>query len=286
MVAKATIRPFLFRANKARSLRPKSGTKIAGKSITHISLSLPGASMLSLRRLVLLCAAPLSALSAQGTPASPEGPFREPPPAISASGRADVKVTPDRATIRISVQTRGSTAATAASENAKKQSVLLSSLRKLGFSNEQLSTSDYNVESQYRYEQNKDPILTGYTVTNTVMVDIKDVKQVGATIDAALGSGANMISSLDFYASNTTEARQQAITEAVKKARGEAEAAAKAAGGNLGAVIDITVSSDYQQPPRPMYAKAMGVSGDAATPITPGQETLTVAIFGRWKLVP
>ncbi|HXC24940.1 MAG TPA: SIMPL domain-containing protein [Gemmatimonadaceae bacterium] len=234
--------------------------------------------MLSPRHLIILCAIP-STLFAQGTPAG-QG---SPPPAISSSGQAQIKITPDRATIRISVQTHGSTAVGAASANAKKQNAVVSAICQLGFTNEQLSTTDYNVEPQYRYEQNKDPVLTGYTVTNTIVADIQDIKRVGQVIDAALGSGANMISSLDFYASNTSEARRQAIADAVTKARGEAEAAAKAAGGTLGNVLEITVGGDYQQPPRPMFAKSMAANADMATPINPGQETLNVTVFTRWS---
>jgi uncharacterized protein YggE len=241
--------------------------------------------MLSSRRLAMLCAVPVSALSAQNP--GPSGPFREPPPSITASGRSEVKVTPDRATIRISVQTKASTAAAAASSNATKQNAVIAALRKIGIPNERLSTTDYTVEPNYRYEQNKEPTLVGYVVTNTIVADIQDTKQVGPVLDAALGAGANMISSLDFYASNTTDARKQAIADAVAKARSEADAAARAAGGTLGGVIDIDIGGDYAPPPRPMYAKTMA-SADmaAATPINPGQQTLTVVVSTRWQFIP
>ena len=249
-------------------------------------LSFPELPMSPYRRLFILCTIPLTPLLAQQSQQEGPAPWHEPPPSISASGSSNVKVTPDRATIRVSVQTHASTAAAAASENARKQSAVISKIRSLGFSNDQISTTDYTVEPQYRYEQNKAPVVAGYNVTNTIVVDIHDVKQVGPVIDAALGNGANMISSLDFYASNTSEARRQAITEAVRKARGEAEAAAQGAGGTLGKVLDITVNGDYQQPPRPMFAKSMAPAADMATPINPGQETVTVTVFTRWTFQP
>jgi uncharacterized protein len=242
--------------------------------------------LFSLRSLTILSIVPFATLPAQqNTTPYPNDPFHAPPASILTSGQSDIKVTPDRATIHISVQTYASTAASAATANAKKQSAVVSSIHELGFSNDQISTSDYTVEPQYRYEQNKDPVLTGYTVTNTVIIDIHDIKQVGQVIDAALGNGANMISSLDFYASNTSEARRQAINEAVSKARGEAEAAATAAGGKLGNVVEITVGGEAPQPPRPMFAKAMAPN-DVATPINPGEETLTVTVFTRWDFIP
>jgi len=208
------------------------------------------------------------------------------PPSITVSTSSDVKVTPDRATIRISVQTRNRTAAAAAAENAKKQSAVLNSLRKLDISNEQLSTSDYNVSPQYRYEQNSDPILTGYIVTNTVVADIHDVTQVGRILDAALQSGANLVSSLEFYASNTATARRQAIANAVTKARAEADAAAKAANGSITGLLELNVGGEmFNPPPRPMYRMAADAVA-APTPISPGQQTLTVSVSARWQFTP
>ena len=54
-------------------------------------------------------------------------------PQIAVTGRGEVKVSPDRATIQISVQTRASTAAAAAAENANKQQAVLAALRASGW---------------------------------------------------------------------------------------------------------------------------------------------------------
>jgi uncharacterized protein YggE len=66
-------------------------------------------------------------------------------PNIAVMGRGEVKVSPDRATIQISVQTRAATAAAAAAENANKQQAVLAALKALGLGNDQLSTINYNV---------------------------------------------------------------------------------------------------------------------------------------------
>ena len=152
-------------------------------------------------------------------------------PHIAVTGRGEIKVSPDRATIQMSVQTRAPTAAAAAAENAAKQQSVLSALRALGLGNDQLSTVNYNVYPEQRYEPGKDPVIIGYNVTNTILVDVRKLSQVGPAIDAALSHGANMITSLQFYASNTEAARRTAIQTAIEKARADAEAAAQAAGG-------------------------------------------------------
>jgi len=206
-------------------------------------------------------------------------------PQIAVMGRGEVKVSPDRATIQVSVQTRGATAAAAAAENATKQQSVMAALRALGLTNDQLSTINYNVYPEQRYDPGKEPVIIGYNVTNTILVDVRKLNQVGPVIDAALSHGANMITSLQFYASNTEAARRTAIGTAIEKARADAEAAARAAGGSLGGLLEINIGSYSPPPPRPlMMAKAAGVA-QADTPINPGEETLTVEVSTRWRFL-
>jgi uncharacterized protein len=203
-------------------------------------------------------------------------------------GRGEVKVSPDRATIQISVQTRAATAATAAQENAKRQQEVLTALRALGLTNDQLSTVNYNVYPEQRYQEGKEPIIIAYNVTNTIVADVRRLDQVGPVIDAALAHGANMITSLQFYASNTESARRTAIASAIEKARGDAEAAARAAHGSLGTLLEISIGSYNPPPPRPlaMMRATAGVAAQADTPINPGEETLSVEVSTRWRFNP
>lgn len=205
---------------------------------------------------------------------------------ISSSATAEAKFTPDRATISIAVQTKATTAAAAAAENAKKQNAVLSALRSLGMTNEQLSTTGYSVNPEYRYDPNRPPTLTGYTVTNTVQADVHDIKEIGKILDTALANGSNVISSLDFYASNTDAPREKALADAVSKARTDAQIAAKAAGGTLGALIHLNVGGGgTPPPPRPMFM-AKSISGQAPeTQINPGQQTVVMSVSADWQFV-
>src|SRR6476661_2830497 len=68
-------------------------------------------------------------------------------PSITASlvtsGTGEAKVTPDRAAVMVNVQTRGATAAAAASDNARRTTAVLEALGKLGLPKAQLSTEGY-----------------------------------------------------------------------------------------------------------------------------------------------
>jgi uncharacterized protein YggE len=207
----------------------------------------------------------------------------EPVPQISVAASHEVKVTPDRATIQISVHTRAVTAAAAAAENATKVQAVLTALRGLGLTNDQLSTMNFNVQPDYVHREGREPTITGYNVTNTILADVRQINQVGRVIDAALTRGANMMTSLQFYASNTEAARRTAIAGAIAKARADAEAAANAAGGSLGQLLELTIGAQFQQPPMPMMRLQSASVGQMDTPIQPGQESLTVMVNTRWR---
>ena len=172
--------------------------------------------------------------------------------------------------------------------NAAKQQAVLAALKALGLTDDQLSTINYNVYPEQRYEQGKEPVIVAYNVTNTILADVRKLSQVGPVIDAALAHGANMITSLQFYASNTEAARRSAIASAIDKARTDAEAAARAAHGTLGSLLEVSVGSYSPPPPRPMMmARAMaGGVAQADTPINPGDETLSVEVSTRWRFLP
>jgi uncharacterized protein YggE len=210
----------------------------------------------------------------------------EPISQISVASHGEVHVNPDRAQVQISVQTRASTAAAASTENARKQKAVMDALRGLGLTDEQLSTIGYSVSPEMRYDRNSPPVVVAYVVTNTIVAQVRQLTLVGSVLDAALAKGANVINSLTFEASNTDQARLSAIAIAVQRARSEAEAGAKAAGGSLGELLEITIGQYYQPPPRPML-RTLAMTADAGpeTPINPGQETVSVDLGTRWRFV-
>lgn len=210
-------------------------------------------------------------------------------PALATSGQGEAKIAPDRASLLVNVQTRGVTAAAAAAENAAKSRAVLDALAKLGLPREQLGTEGYSVSPELRYDKDGgSPKVTGYVVTNTVHAETHRVEQAGAMIDAALGAGANLINSLSFYASSIDVPRREAIGAAVASARADAEAMARAAGGTLGSLLEMSTQG-ATVPPRPMYDMAMArgkVAQAEPTPINPGLQTVTVFITARWQFVP
>jgi uncharacterized protein len=210
------------------------------------------------------------------------------PPQVLVSGVGETRVTPDRAIINIGVYSRATTAAAAARENARKQQAIIDTLRALGIAREQIATTQFNVSPEMRHiPQSGRNEITGYAVNNTVRVEIRQLDQVASAIDAALAKGANQINSLDFVVSNADEPRRRALAQAIERARADADAMARAAGGSLGTLLELATS--YAPIPiarREMLMAGRAQAADMATPIEPGEEMVRVVVTARWQFVP
>jgi uncharacterized protein len=211
------------------------------------------------------------------------------PPQIIVSGMGETRVTPDRAIINIGVYSRAATAAAAARENARKQQTIVDTLIALGFGRDQISTLNYSVSPEMRQlPQSGRMEVTGYTVSNTVRVDVRRLDQIGPAIDASLAKGANQINGLDFYVSNSDEPRRRALTQAIERARLDADAIARAAGGSLGALLEISTSGAGGPiiMRREMAMMGRAQAADVQTPIEPGEEMVRVVVNARWQFMP
>ena len=213
-------------------------------------------------------------------------PKREPVAQIVVGGRGEVKITPDRALLSLTVETRRAQAAAASQENARLQRLVFDTLRAIGVASADLSTTDYSVSPEQRWNQQKQQAeLLGYVVRNTIRVRIVNIDMTGRVLDAALSKGSNLVSGLELYASNVEAARRQALSQAVEQARADAEVMAKAAGGSLGALLELSSGESDPAPVTPVRAMAMAAkSSDASeTPIAGGAQTLVVRVSSRWR---
>jgi uncharacterized protein YggE len=209
---------------------------------------------------------------------------------ITISGSGEARVTPDRARLSIGVQTQAPTAADASVRNARLQRAVVDTLRSLGLGADQITTSGYNVSPEQTYDpQGRRARITGYTVQNTVVVELRRIDQVGPALDAVLSKGANVVSSLQFYSSQAEAVNRQALQNAVARARQDAEALATAAGGRLGELLELSSGAIMRPPPvyAMMEARMAGRAADASapTPISEGEQTVTAAVTGRWRFI-
>src|SRR5690606_34286992 len=146
-------------------------------------------------------------------------------PSIVTTAQGEVRVMPDRATIIIGVETKAATSQAAGAENARRQTAVIDTLKKLGIAAAQIRSADYTVYPERVWDnEGRTARITGYIARNSVEVRLNDLARVGPAIDAALARGANTINSLQFESSKADSARREALGVAVRQARADADA--------------------------------------------------------------
>jgi uncharacterized protein YggE len=196
---------------------------------------------------------------------------------------------PDLAYVVVGVTTQSQSAIETASENARRIAAIISALRALGLTDQQVRTAGYSLSQLYEYPKNQEPRLKGFTARNTLRAEVRRLDDVGKTIDAAISSGATDVSSIQFSASNTEEARRTALSDAVRQARNDAEAMARAAGGTLGRLISVA-SGGVAVPGNYAYQSVMLTAAMSPapppTPIVPGELSVIAQVSTRWEFLP
>jgi len=191
---------------------------------------------------------------------------------------------PDLATIRAGVVTQAPSAAAALSDNANRMSAVLSALKRAGIQPRDIATANVSLQPQYRYEDNKPPVITGYQATNKVSIRFRDIAKSGAILDALVAQGANQIDGPNLSLDQPDAALDEARVDAVKRAQARAQLYAKAAGLSVSRILTIAEGGEIAGPPPPMPVYRMAAAKAADTQVMPGESDVTVTITVRFLL--
>lgn len=209
---------------------------------------------------------------------------------VSTAGIATVNVQPDKVTVTIGVETQGLTAQEAATKNAELVDKVIAALKEIGISEDQISTSWYNLFPVYEYKY--PPCIeiypqppecaprnenTGYQASNSVSVNLDADEDVGKVIDAAVAAGANNVSGAYFFVSDERqqELREGLIADAIANARSRADKAAQAVNMNITGVKSMSLNDVYF----PVFYRDVALeSTGASTPILPSQQQVTMNV--------
>lgn len=189
-------------------------------------------------------------------------------PVIRAQGRATVKVKPDQVQIDIGVVTQARTAEAAGAENAKASQSVIAAVKKIAGPDADIQTINYSVTPQYRYpKEGGTPSIAGYSAQNVVRVKTPRLDRVGELIDAGTAQGANRIQGIEFSVKDERALRTQALREAARDARANADAIASGLGLKIVRVLQVE-DSGAPPPPRPMMRAEMMMAkaADSAAP--------------------
>lgn len=204
---------------------------------------------------------------------------------IAVSGRGEVSGRPDTVTVSLGVSVKRQTAPAAIADAATAATKLIDALKSAGAAADDIQTTNYSLNQEYAYPDGQ-PKPDGFRVTNSVVVKVRKVDDVGAVIDAATaaGSDAATVQGLSFSLDDDTAALADAREKAFADAKAKAEQFAKLSGRKLGPVVSIaqqTVPATSEQ--TPLAAARADVA--APTPVEAGSVTTSVTVDVRWELV-
>ena len=235
--------------------------------------------MRSILPAALLMLAPAAAAHAESVTTAPIAGTR-----LEVTARGEVKRVPDIATISAGVVTQAVDARTALSDNAARMQRVIAALRRAGVAERDLSTAQISLSPQYRYEDGKPPVITGYQASNSVSVRFRDIAASGSILDTLVAQGANQINGPALSIDRPEAALDEARLAAMATARQRADLYARAAGLSVRRIVAISESVEEQSRPYPIMMRAMSADAAAKTEVLPGEQSVGVSVSVTFEL--
>jgi uncharacterized protein YggE len=194
----------------------------------------------------------------------------EPLNTITVSGTGSATAVPDIAKISFTVTESAASVAAAQKAATDRTDKALEALAALGVEDKDVKTLYYNVNPRYEYNTvarpcaldmpcppvSGSPTITGYDVSQSVEVTVRDTAKAGDVLQALGTLGVQNISGPNFTVDDADAAKTTARKEAIDKAHAQAKLLAKQLGVRLGRIVSFNEGGYY-----PMY-EAYGKGGD------------------------
>ena len=216
---------------------------------------------------------------------------------FTADAESIVSVTPDVAKFSVSLVTEGGkNVSDIQKQNIDKMNSINAYLKEMGVGKKDLQTTNYSLSPRYSYPNCErtgqsvcpPPSISGYTLTQSLSVKVRDLEKLGDMLSGVVEKGANSVSSVSFVVDDESTAKNQARGEAIMKAKKNAMDIAKAGGFRVGKMTALY--EDQGSPVSPMYNYAEGMGGmsksmDVSSPtIEPGTSEMKVHVTVTYEI--
>lgn len=184
---------------------------------------------------------------------------------ITVNGKGESVSIPDIATFSFSVTEMAKQVDQAQSQATDKINAVIKALKDGGVAENDIKTTSYNISPHYEYNQtvclngycpSGKPILTGYDVSQSIEVKIRDLKKAGALFATVGSMGVQNVNGLTFSIDDIDTIKSQARELAIKNAQEKAKTLSNQLGVHL-----VRITSFYDQSDEPVYP--YGIGGDA-----------------------
>ena len=204
---------------------------------------------------------------------------------VTVSGSTVVTAPPDRAVVRLGVQTRADTPAAALREHEADMARVLGVVRSFGIADRAISIEGLSLGENYGPNG-----PDGYMAARVVSVTVDSLRIVPDLVAGVVESGANRLEGLVYTLSQTARYEDQALGLAMDRARVKAEQIARASGRSLGPVDAVLEQGAGLVEPymRMGYADVQEAAAVSATPAaySTGSSQVRAAVTVRFVLLP
>jgi uncharacterized protein YggE len=191
-------------------------------------------------------------------------------PVVVTTGEGVVQAAPDRAWITIGAESRAGKPRDAQRRNAEAMTPVIDKLRAAGIPADAIRTTGYDLQQEWDFVKNT-RVSRGYVARNTIDVRVDAIERIGELLELAVGSGATSVSGIRFDLKDRTKLEREAMSLAIVKARGDADAAAAAAGLTIGRILRIDAQRSGGPIPMPRVAMMREQASSEVPPISAGQ---------------
>ncbi|MDM7956586.1 SIMPL domain-containing protein [Blastomonas sp.] len=207
-------------------------------------------------------------------------------PVVELSVTETVLGAPDTATFSTGVTSKAPTAQEALRANSAEMEKVIAQIVALGIKREDIQTSGINLNADYEYgNDGRQPRFIGYQVTNQVTVKVRDMKRLGAILDAVVSKGANNISGPNFSIDDDSTAQREARDKAMQRAQAQAVDYARRIGFTGVQLLAVSEFTSNVSPMGMADMKRTSVqSVAAAPPIEGGQVGTSVTVNVTYQM--
>ena len=188
---------------------------------------------------------------------------------ISVTGKGEAVSIPDIATFSFSVTETGKTVTDAQSKASEKLNAALKAVADAGVKDRDVQTASYGINPHYDYQEGVctlqypsvckpgKSVLTGYDVSQSIEVKIRDIKKAGEIFSAIGALNVQNVNGLSFSIDDIEKVKAEARAKAIADAKVKAQKLAK----DLGVRI-VKITSFYDSSDQPNYYGREGMGGD------------------------
>ena len=201
---------------------------------------------------------------------------------ITVNATGEVRVSADTAVISLGVNACDRDVLKAQKTVNEAIAAIRKALTDQGVKEENISTEYINIYAMYDYENDIEKVAA-YNAGSTLAVRTTDMESVGSLIDVCFAAGANTLNGISFSASDTEEAKTEAMQYAVEDAKMKAEVLAEASGLKITGIESISEGDiySYENSIGNVYAKGMDIAEteeDAGTVVQAAKLIVSVPV--------